>query len=79
MKFAHGYKYFISSIYNLQLSIFREEMKAKEKALLEEMLKGQKEQETSDSDETIEFKAKPVPEHVMKPIFSKMVEKHPHR
>ena len=51
----------------------------KEKAILEEMMKDQQNETCDDSDETVEFKAKPVPEHVRKPIFSKMVEKHPNR
>ena len=54
-------------------------MKSKEKAILKEMMKDQKENEVSNSDETFEFKAKPVPEHVRKPVFSKMVEKNPNR
>ena len=62
------------------MSFFREEMKSKEKEILREMMKNQEENENESSEEiTVEFKAKPVPSHVRRPIFSAMVEKHPNR
>ena len=55
-------------------------MKSKEKEILREMMKNQEENENESSEEiVVEFKAKPVPSHVRRPIFSEMVEKHPNR
>ena len=60
--------------------LIREEMKSKEKEILREMMKNQEENENESSEEiVVEFKAKPVPSHVRRPIFSEMVEKHPNR
>ena len=58
----------------------REEVKAKEKAILKEML--QNNQNTGDElelDEQFIFKAKPVPSHVKKPLFGQMARKNPSR
>ena len=59
---------------------FREETKAKEKAILEAMMKDKGSKEIDgDKDDCKIFKAKPVPEHVGKPLFRQMVQEHPSR
>ena len=68
------YKYF---------SFYREELKAKEKAILVQMMKDKKtsidETDQTKKNESVIFKAKPVPEHVKRPLFRKMVQDHPSR
>ena len=56
----------------------REEVKAKEKAILQEMLKKPNNDEL-ELDEGFIFKAKPVPNHVKKPLFGQMARKNPNR
>ena len=58
----------------------REEVKAKEKAILQEMLKKpNNDNDELELDDGFIFKAKPVPNHVKKPLFGQMARKNPNR
>ena len=54
-------------------------MKAKEKAILQSMLIYEPKSEDENEENSTQFKATPVPDHVRKPLFGQMLQKHPAR
>ena len=61
----------------------REEEKTKEREILRKILEGSDKENQQEGDKNyfkrVQFKAKPVPDHVRKPLFRQMVTEQPSR